>query len=74
MTTRVVPINTTCNPYILTLNESTGGATIYSTRAAFPTPGTDTNGTFAIAEDTGIIYCGLDSGWCPMLVLVPDGL
>lgn len=71
----VYEINTAANPARFQIPDATGGgATVYANRAAFPAPpasGAGTTQLFAIANDTGILYCSFGGSWCEMLILSP---
>jgi hypothetical protein len=74
--TRIIQINTAANPVQIAVNDDVtgGGATVYANRAAFPAPpasGVGTTQLFAIANDTGILYCSFGGSWCEMLILSP---
>lgn len=73
---RVLKINTASNPAFAIVNDDVigGGATVYANFAAFPTPPTSGVGTtqlFAIANDTGVLYCSFGGNWCALGILSP---
>lgn len=71
----VIEINTAANPARFQIPDSTGGGpVIYANFAAFPAPpasGVGTTQQFAIANDTGALYCSFGGNWCLMLFLAP---
>lgn len=71
---RTLEINTSANPAFVTVNDDTtgGGPVVYANFAAFPAApagGVGTTQQFAIAADTGILYCSNGGSWHEMLVL-----
>lgn len=74
MAGNVVEINTAANPAFVDLSGVGGGVTHYANRAAFPAASASNDGSWAVADDTQLLYLGAYSGWCPIAVLVPDGL
>lgn len=66
----IIELNPKADPMFLDTSQFPASASIYSTINAFPAASSANAGVFAIANDTGALYCSFGNSWCFMLLLI----